>query len=42
MTFELQYTDAKSNARAGLITTNTNPYIYAGRYNRQCERSTSD
>lgn len=46
MTFELQYTDAKSNARAGLITTDhgqiQTPYIYAGRYNRQCERSTSD
>ncbi len=26
MTFELQYTDAKSNARAGLITTDTGKY----------------
>lgn len=26
MTFELQYTDAKSNARAGLITPTTGRY----------------
>ena len=33
MTFELQYTDTKSNARAGLITTDhgadTNTYLHA-------------
>ena len=36
MTFELQYTDSKTNARAGLITTDhgqiENAYLYAGRY----------
>ena len=36
MTFELQYTDSKTNARAGLITTDhgqiETPNLYAGRY----------
>ena len=36
MTFELQYTDSKTNARAGLITTD-----HAGRYSGNSERRAS-
>ncbi len=40
MTFELQYTDTKSNARAGLITTDhgqdTNTDLYAGGHTGHC------
>ena len=40
MTFELQYTDSKTNARAGLITTD-HGQIETGRYSGNSERRAS-